>query len=355
MKSGTLFRLFFILMFLGACSRNPLGEDLKQPILNLAFFLTQTCTNNFNQDSPYSCQIVTSDPVASVTFSLAPLLTTCTWAVINPTTGVISGTPNDNQVGVCQVVVNGTNSIRSAPAYTYSIQVNNLPSGLNIGNATSIFEDDPPAIIRTNAQVQASEEGFGLYSFDNANTTIPKCAANAAVLSIDPNTGAVTFGPALNYTGTCFIRVAFDDGNGAANSIVSSEFSITVNAVNDPPVLNPIAGQTTPEDTPLVVNFVITDPDSVLNCATSMGATTTNATIVPVGAILFGGVAPNCTATITPLLNANGLLNLTFTVTDSGMPILSDSKTFLLNVTPVDDPPVLNPIGAQAGTEDRLK
>ena len=352
MKTGTLLRLFFILIFLGACSRNPLGEDLKQPILNLAFFLTQSCNNSPNQDSTYNCQITTNEVVATVTYTLDPLLTTCTWATINATSGVISGTPNDNQVGVCQMVVNATNSIRSSPTYTYTVQVINLASSLSIANAANIFEDDPATVIRNDAAVQAGEEGFGLYSFDNANTTAPACSTNSSVLTIDANTGAVTFAPALNYTGTCNIRVAFDDGNGAANSIVTSEFSITVIGINDAPVLNPIAAQTTPEDTPLLVNFTVSDPDDILTCAGSMSATTTDATIVPAASVVFSGIVPNCTATITPVANANGILNLTFTVTDTGVPVMTASQSFALNVTAVNDPPVMAVIAPQTTAED---
>ena len=310
MKNRTFFLLLLILVFLGSCTRNPLGEDLKQPILNLSFSLTQSCTNTFNQDTAYNCPIVTSEVVASVVYSFDSILTTCTWASINSTTGIVTGTPNDDQVGNCQIVVNAANAFRSAPAYTYAVSVVNVAPTLTIADAANILESDPAAVIRDNVAVQASEEGFGLYSFDHATTTLPRCFDNAATLTIDPNTGAVTFAPTIGYFGICNIKVAFDDGNAVANSIVSDEFAIQVLNINSPPVLSAIGPQVTNEDIPVVINFTITDPDNTLTCAGSMTAASSNLALVHLANIVFAGAAPNCTATVTPVLNANGVVNL---------------------------------------------
>ena len=128
MRSWTLLRLILIFFFLGGCSRNPLGDVLEQPILNFSFSLSQSCTNTLNQDAPYSCQIITSEVLTNLVYVLDSIQTTCAWAVIDPVTGIISGIPNDNQVGVCQVVVNSQNTMRRAIAYAYLIQVDNLPA-----------------------------------------------------------------------------------------------------------------------------------------------------------------------------------------------------------------------------------
>jgi hypothetical protein len=226
MKSWTYFRIILFSLLLGACSRNPLGEDLKQPILNLAFFLGQSCTNNFNQDSPYNCNITTSEVLTGVTYALDPITTTCAWATINATSGVITGTPNDDQVGVCLIAVTAQNGKKTAVPYSYSVAVANLPAIFTIANAAPILEGATATIIRNDAAVQASEEGFGTYSFDHATTTAPRCLDNSSALSIDPVTGAVTFAPANDFSGTCNIKVAFDDGNGAANSIVKAQIMI---------------------------------------------------------------------------------------------------------------------------------
>ncbi|MBY0555481.1 tandem-95 repeat protein, partial [bacterium] len=351
MKSWTYFRFILILLFLGACSRNPLGEDLQQPILNLGFFLSQSCANNFNQDSPYSCQISTSEVITGISYSIDPILTTCTWASINATTGIISGIPNDNNVGVCQIVVNAQNSQRRAQSYPYLITVNNLPATLNIANAAAIFEDTGSSVIRADAAVQASEEGMGTYFIDNAGTTAPRCFDNAAVLSVDVNTGAVNFGPAADYQGTCNIRVAFDDGNGVANSIVTSEFSINVININDAPIIAAIANQVTNVSTPINVNMNVTDIDSGLSCsALSLSTSSSNpAVVISPADISFSGTAPNCVMTINPQPLVLGSTTITVTVTDG---VLNDSTSFLLDVLAIPQPPVLLPIANQNGFED---
>ena len=45
---------------------------------------------------------------------------------------------------------------------------------------------------------------------------------------------------------------------------------------------------------------------------------------------MYKGQAPNCTATVTPTANNSGTSNLTFTVTDSGMPILIAYATIVV-------------------------
>jgi hypothetical protein len=347
MKSWTSLRIIILSLFLGACSRNPLGEDLNQPILNFNFLISQTCTTIINQDSLFSCQMNINGPVPGIVWTLEPA-STCAWAVIDATTGIVTGTPNDDQVGVCALSVKATSPQHVSNPYIFSVTTQNLPAIFTIGNASNMIEDAAVAVIRNNAAVQASEEGMGLYSFDHAGTTGTRCIDNAATLAVDANTGAVSFAPALNYNGTCNIRVAFDDGNAASNSIVTAQFSITVTPVNDAPVMAPIANQTTPEDIPRVVNFTITDVDNTLTCA-SVVATSSNTALIPLGNIVFGGTAPNCTATITPFLNLSGVSNLTFTVSDGS---LTAVRAFVFTVTAVDDPPVLAAIPNQSGFED---
>ena len=351
MKSGTLLRLLLLLAFLGSCSRNPLGEDLNQPILNVSFSLVQSCTNTFNQDVPYSCQINTNQVVPGVVFSMDPILTTCTWASLNTTTGLITGTPNDNNVGNCQIVVGAAATPRSSPAMTYAVSVTNVAPTLTIADAAPILQDSVATVIANNAAVQSSEEGFGLYSLDNATTTLPRCFDNAISLSVDPNTGAVTYQPSAGYFGTCNIKVAFDDGNAVANSVVSDEFSIQVLDINDTPILSAIGPRSTFEDIPLAIPFTIAD-DNPMNCLTSMSAASSNPALVPVANIVFSGTAPNCIATITPTTNSTGVSNITFTVTDTGIPVLTTFETFAFTVNAVNDTPIISPIANQLTNED---
>ena len=125
----------------------------------------------------------------------------------------------------------------------------------------------------------------------------------------------------------------------------STAFSFTVNSVNDVPIISAFANQTTPEDTPVVINFTISDLNNVLNCSTSMSAASTNTALIPVANVVFGGTAPNCTATVSPAANGFGVSNLTLTVTDTGTPVLTASTAFSFTVTSLNDAPILSAIG----------
>ncbi len=132
--------------------------------------------------------------------------------------------------------------------------------------------------------------------------------------------------------------------NGAPNLQATVAFSVTVTPVNDAPVMSAIADRSSPEDTVTIVNFTITDVDSILNCTTSMSATSTNTALIPDANIVFSGTAPNCIATITPTANASGLSDLLFTVSDT---IDINNRQFTLTITPVNDPPVMSIIANQ--------
>lgn len=143
--------------------------------------------------------------------------------------------------------------------------------------------------------------------------------------------------------GTAVIRATDSYGN-------ISDSTVNVNSTNSAPVISSINAQSTNEDTPLVVNFTITDIDSSLNCNTSMSASTSNSAIINTGNIVFSGTAPDCSATITPTANQNGVVNLTFRVSDSE-PLFMD-LTFAVTINAVNDVPTIGSIGAQSVKSD---
>ncbi|MFT6631015.1 MAG: hypothetical protein ACJAS4_000961 [Bacteriovoracaceae bacterium] len=158
---------------------------------------------------------------------------TCDFVSIN-SSKFLAGKPNDDDVGTCLLYVQAR-LVNKITVYKATVQIDNIAPTLTV-NDTSITEDAAMGIVKTNIEVASSEEGYGVYSLDNANTTGTKCSSNGS-LSINSLTGEVQFAPASNYNGICNVMVRFDDGN-STNNIVSDEFSITVNAVNDAPVVS---------------------------------------------------------------------------------------------------------------------
>ena len=105
----------------------------------------------------------------------------------------------------------------------------------------------------------------------------------------------------------------------------TSHFSVTVNPVNDAPVLSDIDDQTIDEDGVLSLDLFASDVDGDV---LTFSATNGDSEIVVDGSTL----------TITPPADYNGSDDVTVTVTDGE---LSDSTTFTLTVNPVNDAPVV--------------
>src|SRR5262249_24658091 len=139
--------------------------------------------------------------------------------------------------------------------------------------------------------------------------------------SIDASTGRLTWQPTeAQGPGTYTIRVRVTD-NGSPNLSETKSFTVTVNEVNSPPLLAPIADQTVNEGNALSLAVTATDPDLPANMLTfslDPGA--------PVGASIDPSTGLfNWTPTG---LQAPSTNLITVRVTDNGSPPLSDQKTF---------------------------
>lgn len=251
--------------------------------------------------------------------------------------------------------INSASGVYTAPAAAGSAVVRVTDSLSNTADANVTIVNLTPVV--SNISNQTTNEDTVLpvnFTITDADSTLDcvssmsASSSNVVLLPVSnivfsgtvPNCVA-TLTPVLNQNGTSNLVFTVSDGVTSA----TSSFAYTANPVNDPPTMSSISAQTTNEDTPLVVNFTIADVDSVLDCVTSMTASTANSSIIAVGGIVFSGTAPNCSATISPSLNQNGVLNLTFRVSDSE-PLHMD-QTFSVTVNPVNDAPTISNISAQ--------
>jgi hypothetical protein len=132
---------------------------------------------------------------------------------------------------------------------------------------------------------------------------------------------ALTYTPAPNFSGTDSFRFLANNGTlRSTNAIVS----ISVTAVNDPPVAAPLA-VTTVEDTPVNLSLVATDVD---------GPLTNFAMVLPP---TRGSVTGNgATRTYTPTPNYYGVDSFTYTATDGSL--TSAPVAVTINITQAIDP-----------------
>ncbi|HXI53712.1 MAG TPA: Ig-like domain-containing protein, partial [Candidatus Saccharimonadales bacterium] len=278
-----------------------------------------------------------------------------------------------------QVILHHNNHIHSSPidtnwsttatlaplgcdgdSYFYRIQLTvSDPAGLSttsfvdlfpncVSNAAPTISDIPDQSI-----LQGSGTGPLQFRVGDAETA----AGNLSLSGFSSNTGlvpnanivfggsgsnrTVTVTPLAGQSGTATIIVLVSDGTSSA----SDSFGLTVAPPNNTaPTISNISDRSIPEDgTTGAIGFTVNDGQSA---AASLGVsgTSSNLGLVPNGNIVFGGSGSARNVTITPLPNQSGSTTITITVTDG---LLSTTDTFVLTVTPVNDPPTISGILGQ--------
>ncbi len=317
--------------------------------------------------------------VVSVT-NTAPSMSAIADVAINQdtATGVIPFTVGDNQTGSASVIVTAASSnaalvpvaniVLSGTAANRTVQV--TPSAGNGGSATItltasdgilsttrsfdvvvnaepvisaisdkvVNEDTPtPAILFTISDAETPTGSLTITKTSSNTTLVP--TANI-VFGVNGTKLTVTVSPALNQSGNATITLTVSDGSLSS----SSRFLLTVNAVNDAPTISSITDKVINEDTSTsAIPFTIGDVDTPIASLTVTKASS-NPTLVPVANIVLGGTGASRSVTITPAPNQNGSATIDLLVNDGA---LTTTRSFLLTVNPVNDPPVISAIGNQ--------
>ncbi|MBM3822660.1 MAG: tandem-95 repeat protein [Verrucomicrobia bacterium] len=151
---------------------------------------------------------------------------------------------------------------------------------------------------------------------------------------------------AANPLGSAIITVLAVDPHLADSP---QTFTVTVVPDNNPPTLSTPAAQTTPEDQVLAVPFSVGDSETPVEALTTV-AHASDTTLVANSDLTISGTGADRTLSIKPQPNKSGTLSITLSVTDGQAATVS--ATFLLTITPQNDPPILFDPGAQAVFED---
>src|SRR6185295_1780352 len=169
---------------------------------------------------------------------------------------------------------------------------------------------------------------------------------NPALFSAGPAvspTGVLTYTPAANANGTATITLVLtDNGGGPTDTSAPQMFTITVNAVNDPPSFTVGPNQTVNEDAgPQTINPWATaispgPPDESGQTVTFNITGNTNPTLFSAGP----AVSPTGVLTYTPAANANGTATITLVLMDNaGGTDTSAPQMFTTTVSAGNDPP----------------
>jgi hypothetical protein len=265
------------------------------------------------------------------------------------TTGSVRFTPTANNFGsaVITVTVNDGGTSNNVVTQTFNVivnPVNQQPTLAALANLT----------VNQNAGLQTVNLSGISSGATNENQTLTVTASSANT-SLIPNptvsytspstTGNITFTPAAFASGTANITVTVNDG-GASNNIVTRTFTVTVNAVNQPPTLNPLANMTILENAPAQIVGLTGITSGSTNEFQTLTVTSTsgNTGVIPNPTVTYTSANTNGSITFTPQANAFGVATITVTVNDGGASNNVISRNFSVTV---DSPPTISSIANQ--------
>jgi len=206
-----------------------------------------------------------------------------------------------------------------------------------------VFIPNRPPVLDTIGS-KSGQEGqtlqFTVSASDPDNDDLTYTAGNVPTGGdFDSATRTFTWTPDYASSGTYTVTFTVtDSGTPVKNDF--EDVLIAVSDVNRSPVLNTIGAKGVDEGQMLQFTIMASDPDN--------DELTYSAETVPSGGSFDGGTR---TFTWTPDYNTSGDHTVTFTVTDDGSPVKSDSEDVTITVSNVNRPPVLNTIGAKSVDE----
>jgi hypothetical protein len=255
--------------------------------------------------------------------------------------------------------LNGTGNISCNPglsdAGSYPVTVTVTDDGTPISSDNDSFN-----IAVANVNQPPELTAIGDQGVDEAEIL------NVPLAATDPDGNVLTFGASglpsfcsladdLNGTGNINCNPGFSDAGSYPITVIVSDdgtpvlndneaLTITVNAVNQAPVLAAIGNQNVDEAETLNIPLSATDPDG----NALMFSTTGLPSFCSLTDNLNGTGNVNCN----PGLTDAGSYPIMVTVTDNGVPALNDDETLTIKVNAVNQAPVLAAIGNQSVDEN---
>lgn len=266
--------------------------------VNILGSVTYTPTSNFNGTAPKTYTINdnvgTTSNVATITITVSPVNSP-------PVANAVSGTTNeDTPVTLLNMTANDTDIDGTVD-----------PATVDLDPATS-----------------------------GKQSTLSNALGNWMVDA----SGNLTYTPPLNYSGIVTISYTVNDNSGATSN--PANITITINAVNDPPVAVNDLGTTT-EDLPVTLANITandTDVDGTVNPGTvDLDPILTGTQSSFTDAHGIWTVTGSGALTFAPALHFNGAATINYTVKDNAG-ALSNVASITITVNKINNPPVANDV-----------
>lgn len=347
-------RLYFRIDVTDAENNPPVATPVTVTVLEDSGATTLILTGTDLDNDPLTFAIVTP-PTRGVLGPVTP---------VNATSATVTYTPNANANGVDTFTFRANDGQIDSADATATITIT------PVNDAPGFTATSPPAVNEdAGAQSIANWATFDPGPPDEAGQTATytvSAISNAALFSAPPAVapnGTLTYTPAANANGTSTYTVTVQDSGGTANGGVDvsppQTFTITVNAINDPPSFTAGANQTVDEDAgaqtvnPWATAISAGPPDEAGQTLTFNVTGNTNAALFSAAP----AVSPTGVLTYTPAPNANGTATITLTLSDNGPGApppnanTSAPQSFTITVNAVNDAPV-NTLPAAVGTDE---
>jgi hypothetical protein len=273
------------------------------------------------------------------------LATAC--AVTGPTNVTVSTPCACSGAGVCTVGVTGSPLNYNGPAsFSYTVTANAQTSNSATASLTITPVNDPPvASAITPPAFNEDTQSIITLSYSDVEADLATACAVTGPTNVTVSTpcacsgaGVCTVGVTgspLNYNGPASFSYTV---TAAAQTSNSATASLTITAVADPPVADPITPAAFDEDTTASITLSYTDPDG--DQATACTVTSPTNVTVSTACACSTGV---CTVGVTGTpLNFNGAASFSYTVTANAQ--TSNSALASLTITAVNDAPVLGSV-----------
>ncbi|MEN9397068.1 MAG: leukotoxin, partial [Pseudomonadota bacterium] len=205
------------------------------------------------EDTPLVGQITLTDPDGdTVSVDTTPVVAPAHGSVVLRADGSYTYTPDPDFNGTDSFTVrlsDGNGGLRDVVVAVSATAVNDAPDASPASLTVSTAEDTPLI-----GQITLTDPDGDPISVDTTPVVAP--AHGAVVLRAD---GSYTYTPDPDFNGSDTFTVRLSDGNGGLRDVV---VTVSVTAVNDAPDASPASlTASTPEDTPLVGQITLTDPD----------------------------------------------------------------------------------------------
>ncbi len=261
--------------------------------------------------------------------------------------------PEPNRSGSVTVTLTATDTLGTSTVKTVVMHiapVNDAPVVSTIANRTTDEDTATGAIGFTVSDID-TDLSLCTVTAQSANEAL--VPGDAAHIQTGGSGAARTLSllPAADQSGAAGITVTVSDGSLTAET----SFTLTVNAVDDPPVISAIDDLTIDEDSVAgAIAFRLSDVDNAASDL-SVSVATANTAMVPRANITLSPIGADGSGTLrlTPVANMNGTADMTVTVRDPAGKY--SNERFVLTVSPVNDAPVIAAIADQATKEDTAK